>query len=583
MIGSIRKKLILGVLKMKIVSSLSSLSARVRLFSQCLALLILQSAWSGSLLLAGEESSILKIELRGEKKILDKSIDDAQLICTPGKSFKGKEKDLSETLHQLGLNIQFSSDCKTVKVSSENSLQTFTPESQTQAVVLTFPFEIELEGASSLSFEVVSQTVKIPSHWSSQNLGISSRLGEKPTFINQGLVQVTQLRLGDLFHPLARVQNEGSGSIAAREISGVVSEFKNSGQIESQKTLKLFGKTFQNSSGTVQATEEMTLNFETLQNQKGGLFGSQMTTLHISGSLDNKDDGIIGSTSSTTELDFGSTGWATHLGTVHGSEVHFTLNHSSPVELSSGFIQAQSSVSVFSPVKVFLPSVSIQTPLLNLSVPDFQIEPLMECRTTVIHCHPQKQFCLTSDFTSQGEIRFLESEYCRTQTKFEKKERDPQESESSANSDLGSQASQALVSLRTQEHHTDQLITQTTRELLEKSKEMEVLFQKDQATHSRYPVDIESQLVAEQGIHMLLPQGRIILGRDSQGKETGIYTSTLLMRANYFQQVSGTVSAEKALLSAPSGVDLGFLEKDETEKVKVGNQEFPLYRRGKAF
>ena len=141
----------------------------IHLLTQCFALVILHCALTSSALVAAAESSILKIELRGEKKSL-KSLDDAQLICTQAISSKGKGKNFSKTLNKLGLKIQFSSDCETVKVRAENSLAVFTSESKLQGIVLIFPFEIELEGVSSLPMEVVSQKVRIPSHWSSRIL-----------------------------------------------------------------------------------------------------------------------------------------------------------------------------------------------------------------------------------------------------------------------------------------------------------------------------------------------------------------------------------------------------------------------------
>lgn len=557
--------------------------SRIHKLTQALALLILPCSLAGVTIATAQEFSVLKIELRGERKSLQEGLVAAELICTPGTSSNGKENDSKdidflEYINKLDLKIQFSSDCKTVKVSAEHSLDTLASNSENLEIVLTFPHEVELEGTSSRSMEVVSKTVKIPSHWSSQNLVITSRMGEKPTFINQGSIQVIRLQLGDLFHSLARVQNDLHGSIAAQEISGVMSEFQNLGRIESQKTIKFFGKRFQNSSGTVAAKEEIKLTFETLKNQKGSIFGSQITTLDISGSIDNQEGGIIGSLSATTELDFGSTGFTSNLGTVHGSEVHLNLDHASPVELRSGFIQATSSVSVFSPVKVLLPLVSIQTPLLNLSSPDFQIEPLTQCNTTVIHCNPKRDFCLTSDFTSQGEVRFLESDYCRTRFQKEK----PEANKNPENFNLEAEVSQALLSLRTQAHHSELIVTHRTQELLQKTREMEIRFQHDHGALSRYQVEIEAQISADQGLHMLLPDASIILGRDSKGKEIGIYTSNLLIRGNYYQQVSGTVSAEKALLSVPSGMQLGFLEQDGSQKVKAGDKEFPLYRRGNA-
>ena len=537
-------------------------------------LFILPLALASAIPVLAMESPTLKIELRGKIKTLTHT----QVICTENQSLKSKGKDLSENLNDLGFKINFSADCKSVRVFAESTPRISKEDLDTQRVFVTYPFEIELEGDSSLSLEVAAQKIKIPSHWSSQNLFVTSNFGEKPTFINLGTLEVNQLKLGDLLHPLAQFQNETGGTIKAQEISGVLSDFQNSGRLESQKKFKLFGKTFQNTSGSLVATGEMNLSFNTIKNKAGSIYGSQVTTLHIAGSLENQSLGIIGSSEAITELDFGSQGSSSHLGEIHGSEVHLTLNHSHPVEIATGSIHAGASVSIFSPVKVFLPSVTIQTPILNLSLPDFQIEPLTECNTTVIHCNPEKNFCLTSDFVSQGEVRFLESDYCRTRTQQEKEEANKNPEDST----LEAQVSQALLSLRTQAHHSELMITNKTQELLQKSKEMEIYFQQDHGTHSQYPVGIEAQISADQGIHMLLPEGRVILGRESKGKEIGIYTSNLLIRANYYQQVSGSVSAEKALLSVPSGMDLGFLEKDENQKVKVGDKEFPLYRRGNA-
>ncbi|MFZ9595109.1 MAG: hypothetical protein ACO3A2_03435 [Bdellovibrionia bacterium] len=389
-------------------------------------------------------------------------------------------------------------------------------------------------------------------------------------FIQEGRVRASSIQLGQVFAPLDVVLNSSQGWIQGDHLVGGVRELTNRGQIHASKRIGIYGKKLQNPSGSLRSEGELILWFETIENQKGSLLGVQGTTLHISGELENSL-GFIGSETGPTELDFSDSGSASALGGVFGTEVHLNVSRSSSVELRQGFVQAKESISLFSLEKVNLPEVQIQTPLLNLSVPDFQLEPLLDCTTTVIHCNPRRDFCLTSPFMSQGEIRFLESDYCRVPKKTDG-------AQSSVSS--GSSSSQALWSLKAEFLRPDWIIEEKTQALVKKMGDLGVFFERDQGYASQYTVSIESNLTSAQGVHFLLPEGRVFVGHQNSNGEAGIYAESLRVSTNYFLLHHGTVSTVDAYVAAPAGLHLGALEKDADQGVQVGEQSFPLLRRG---
>ncbi len=389
---------------------------------------------------------------------------------------------------------------------------------------------------------------------------------ERVSLFQSGVISAQSIEMGDILAAINMFENTASGVLKANRIFGEFKQFINAGWLESAEKMTLLGVELQNRNGTIASDQELYIDFIEIQNENGKIHGSKQTTIRVGEKLENAS-GLIGS-DGPTELNFSAQGTAPSLGKLVGSEILLTLRHTSPTELKSGELLGKDSISIFSDVKVSLPGVQFHSPLLNLVAPDFALDPLTQCSTTVIHCDPKRNLCLTSDLSSQGEIRFLESDYCRYQ-----------------NSDQNEVASesQALVSMNAVALKPQLMISKQMNHLGEVIQDLQVHFEKDRGYLNQYTVSINSQLISTGGIHFLVPHSRIFVGLEDQSRNVGIFADSLRAFTDHFLIKRGNVSAADTYLAAPGGVTVGVLEKDSNQKVKAGNKEVPLLRRGDAF
>ncbi|MFZ9595364.1 MAG: hypothetical protein ACO3A2_04735, partial [Bdellovibrionia bacterium] len=393
------------------------------------------------------------------------------------------------------------------------------------------------------------------------------KVGKKSISFHQfGSIRAQKIELGDLLFPIDQFDNASGGFLKAKRILGEFQQFKNSGSLYSTESLRLLGVHLENQQGTLFSDQDLLVDFIDLNNDQGRIQGSKQTTLRI-GELFKNTSGVV-SSDGPIELNFTPNSSSQSLGRLVGSELLLTLRHRLPVELQGGELLGKESISIFSDVRVSLPGVQFQTPLLNLSAPDFALDPLTQCGTTVVHCDPKRNFCLKSPLSSEGEIRFLESDFCRYRPNQQEKE---------------AQDSSAVVSVNAVALEPQLTISHQLKRLGETVKDLEVHFGRNRGYASQYSLFIDSQVSSAQGVYFMVPRSSIFIGLDDSPSAAGVYADSLRTFTNHFLVRQGNVSASDAFIAAPGGITIGVLENDPNQFVQAGDQKFPLLRRGNAF
>ncbi len=384
-------------------------------------------------------------------------------------------------------------------------------------------------------------------------------------FVNEGRVVAPEIEVGSLFERFYSFKNgdQKSGSIQAKIFFLDADHFMNSAEIHASEKIDFSGLDLDNQNGSLHSGGTLRADFVHLNNAQGSLSGLSKTELKIRGSFEN-EKGEVG-VGSLTELSFYGNAGSDHLGKVQGTDLGIHSDHGQSITLKEGDLRAEKSISIDSEAKIQLPQVQLHTPLLNLSVPDFQLDEQTDCASTVVHCDPTRHFRLSSPYCTQGGIHFLESARRRLT------------STSSVPAPETATQQDLLVSPQLQ-------VKQRVEELQGEVSQAFVHFQKGGGRSSQFHVSIHADLKSSKNIEFIAPLANIYVGDAGTASEVAIEGQSLRAWANFFFLINGHVACQEAAIAAPSGLRIGKLKEHPTDRVQVGEQSFPyLCRNGVAW
>ncbi|MFZ9596485.1 MAG: hypothetical protein ACO3A2_10460 [Bdellovibrionia bacterium] len=380
-------------------------------------------------------------------------------------------------------------------------------------------------------------------------------------WVNLGSLVAPQIEVGRFFEPFSSFQNgrDSSAYRASIQTKNFFADFiffKNSGNILASEKVSASGRTLENDRGMFHAGGVLFADLFDFKNTQGSISGNLKTQLKIRQRFGNRK-GEVGS-GAPTELELLSTEPTKALGRLLGTSLELRLSHSSPVTLRSGELLGSKAISIVSDVPVSLPQVQLKAPLLNLSAPDFALDPQTHLANTVIHCDPKRDFNLTSPFCSQGQITFLQSDL---------------------KADFQARDGSALGQLR---ENPTVFLNQRISQLAQDVKDGELHFQADGEEFSRFQVVLKANLKTPEPVQVIAPLAHLYFGDEDRSMD--LQADSLRVWSNFLFQIAGTVSVNQAMVHAPGGVKVGTLTEEFTPEfcVRRGKRLTPILLRSRA-
>lgn len=324
---------------------------------------------------------------------------------------------------------------------------------------------------------------------------------------------VDDCAIGDLQVSASTMLNKSTLNAETANISA--STIANPGKIQASKTAEIKSVHFDNRHGGVHAGVAVKLTTEHLQNEQGNLSGINSTSVEIGKSLTNNEHSEIGVSGKTT-VTFKNNIVVEKLGIIRGEQVQL-INPA--VVKSQGIIAANQEVLLTSPDKtVVMPKVDIQTPVLKLQTPNFQLGDQTHCDRTILQTTVGRSVTLINEYRTTGTFEFQEPNIT------------PQNIQQIMQQRFGDIANYKVANL----------------------------------PNAKYNISIRASIQADQGITALTPNAKLCVGVNGQPNHPELLAQSgdLTAYVTEFDIEKGGAAAKNAFIWAPKGFPLGRLIED---------------------